>query len=170
MVGPTIEMRLRDFALFLADQLPFGLKRTVNDGVMSHDWALRRTRPVWWHDIGRLSLLNGFRGRMVPGVLQIIAWRSIVEMANRGWLSRPRSSTGLIFQDDLVLTAMVKALGHAVLDISDVVDNFKCELFLAENATAADVIERGLDLVHPLKDNDWAHSLREVLQKRLSSS
>ena len=167
MVGPTIDMRWRDYALFLADQLPFGLMRTVSDGVMSHDWSLCRTRPVWWHDIGRLSILHGFRGRMIPGVLQIIAWRSMAAMAARGWFSRPRSSTGLVFQDDLILTAMVKAVGHPVLDISDVVRDFKYELFLREGTTAADILQCGLDLVHPLKDNDWAHGLRTSLRQRL---
>jgi hypothetical protein len=166
MVGPTIDMRCRDYLLFLVDQLPCGLMRSLNDGIMSHSWVLRRKRPVWWHDIGRRSLLHGFRGKMVPGVLQIIAWRSIKAMAERGWLSRSRASTGLVFQDDLIITAMVKALGDPVIEISDVVKDFKYELFLHNSSTASDILRSGYDLIHPLKDNDWAHALRKTLSQQ----
>jgi hypothetical protein len=163
IVGPTLAMRRRDFALYLADLLPAGFRRRLNDGVMEHRWELARTRPVWWSDIGRQAVRNGFRGRIVSGAFQILSWRSVLEMKQRGWLSRPRERSGLVFQDDVVSATFVRALGHPLLDIREVLPTWSTELFLRPTATAAEVRRRGLDLVHALKNEPWAHALRQEL-------
>jgi hypothetical protein len=87
-----------------------------------------------------------------------------MSMAAKGWLSRSRSSTGLIFQDDLIWSVMVQALGHPLVDISDVVPGFRYDLFLPRDTPADQILRKGLDLVHPLKNNAWAHELRQQLR------
>jgi hypothetical protein len=163
LFGPTLAMRRRDFTLFLADLLPVGFRRRLKDGGMEHGWELARTYPVWWSDIGRRAVRNGFRGRIVTGSFGALSWRSVLQMRERGWFSRSRERSGLVFQDDVVTSAMVHALGHPLLDFREVLPTWNNELCLRPTDTADDVRRRGLDLVHALKNEPWAHALREKL-------
>ncbi len=162
LVGHLFSMRKRDYALWLADLTPAGLRRHVRkDGLMEHHWELRRTRPVWWSDIGRSALRRGFRGRMAAGGFQILSWPTLMELHDRGWLRRDRRSTGFIFQDDVLTTTMVQALGHPIVDLGEVDDEWKADLGLFPGTPIDEL--RSLDLLHPLKDNAWAHEVRASL-------
>jgi hypothetical protein len=163
MVGPTLMLRKRDLVLFAADLLPAGFRRRVRDSGIDRKWELRRFSPVFWSDIGRQSLLRGFRGRIAAGVFQVIAWDTVLAWENAGWLARPRTGTGLMLQDDVLLSMMVVAAGHPLIDFEERLPGFRAELFMGPSNTAEGVRRRGVDLLHPLKDTEWANRLRADL-------
>lgn len=163
LVGATNQMRRRDLALWLADLVPVGWRRRqLADGRMEHDWVMR-TAPVWWGDIGLHALKGGFRGRMVTGVLYALAWSTLSALHARGWLSRSRQAMGLLFHDDLFLSTMVWALGHPVSDINEFIPEWKADLFIQCGTPVDRLRSRQLDLLHPLKDNAWAQSVRNEI-------
>jgi hypothetical protein len=163
IVGPAVQMRKRDYLLFLADFLPAGFRRRHKGELLEHPWELRRVRRVWWHDIGWQALRGGFRGRIVTGALQVLSWKSVLAMRDRGWLSRRRRPVGLIYQDDVLIASFLAALGHPLRDLQEVVPTWKAEMFLAATTTAEEIRRRGFDLIHALKNDAWAHALREQL-------
>jgi hypothetical protein len=164
MIGPTMTLRKRDLVLFAADLFPAGFRRRVRESGIDRKWELRRSSPVFWSDIGRRSLLRGFRGRIVAGMFQVIAWDTVLAMENAGWLSRPRRGTGLMLQDDVLLSMMVVAAGHPLFDFEERLPGFRAEMFLGSATTAEEVRRRGVDLLHPLKDAEWANRLRTELE------
>ncbi len=163
LVGTTNQMRRRDLVLWFADLVPVGWRRRqLADGRMERDWVIR-TAPVWWSDIGLSALKRGFRGRMVTGVLYVLAWSTLSILHERGWLSRSRQAMGLLFHDDLFLSTMVWALGHPVLDIKEFIPEWKADLFIQRGTPVDTLRSRQLDLLHPLKDNAWAESVRNEI-------
>jgi hypothetical protein len=163
LVGPTNQMRRRDLFLWLADLAPVGWRRRqLADGRMEHGWEIR-TAPVWWSDIGLSALSKGFRGRMVSGALYVLAWSTLLTLHERGWLSRSHQAMGLVFGEDLFVSTMVWALGHPVLDINEFIPEWKAELFIQPGALVDTLRSRQLDLLHPLKDNEWAQSVRNEI-------
>lgn len=145
LVGTTNQMRRRDLVLWLADLVPVGWRRRqLADGRMEHGWEIR----------------TGFRGRMVTGVLYVIARSTLFTLHERGWLSRSRQALGLLFHDDVFLSTTVRALGHPVLDINEFMPEWKAELFIQRDTPVDTLRSRQLDLLHPLKDNAWAQSVR----------
>jgi hypothetical protein len=107
IVGPAVQMRKRDYLLFLADFLPAGFRRRHKGDLLEHPWEPRRMCRVWWHDIGWQALRGGFRGRIVTGALQVLSWKSVLAMRDRGWLSRRRRPVGLIYQDDVLMASFL---------------------------------------------------------------
>jgi hypothetical protein len=171
LLGNTLAMRHRDFLLWIADLTPAGLRRKLQaDGRMEHRWELGRTRPVWWSDIGWRALRQGFRGRIVTGPLQILASPTLIAIEQSGWLARPRSATGFIFQDDVLLSMMVHALGHPILDIRKIIDGWNATCFLAPGTPIKSILASRFDFLHPLKNNSWAHQVRAALPLPSSGS
>jgi hypothetical protein len=164
LLGHTLAMRHRDFLLWIADLAPAGMRRKLHpDGRMEHRWEFRRTRPVWWSDIGWTALSRGFRGRIVRGFLQILAWRTLIAIDQRGWLARPRRPSGFIFQDDVLLSMMVQAVGHPILDIRTIIDGWNANCSLAPGIPIQSILASRFDFLHPLKNSSWADEVRAAL-------
>jgi hypothetical protein len=160
LVGTTIQMRQRDLVLWLADLVPVGWRRRqLADGRMEHGWEIRAA-PVWWRDIGLSALSKGFRGRIATGALYVITWSTLFTLHERGWLSRSRQATGLVFGEDVFVNTLVRALGHPVFDINEFIPEWKADLFIQRDTPVDTLRSRQLDLLHPLKDNAWAQSVR----------
>jgi hypothetical protein len=164
ILGHTLVMRHRDFLLWMADLAPAGMRRKLHaDGRMEHRWEFRRTRPVWWSDIGWTALRRGFRGRIVTGPLQILAWPTLVAIDQRGWLARPRRATGFIFQDDVLLSMMVHAVGHPIMDIRKIIDGWNATCFLTPGTPIQSILASRFDFLHPLKNSSWADEVRAAM-------
>ena len=161
--GELLKMRYRDFILYIVDAImPFGFKRKQKDEKYEHKWEFSRFKSVWWSDIGRKALLNGFRGVFVPGSFQIIAGQTILDMSKQGWLTRENSPLGLVFGEDVITNTMALALNHPVRSIRELVPDWSCELFISPNETVDSIKNQGHFFIHPLKDTPWAHALRSA--------
>lgn len=165
LFGGTFAMRRRDLLLFCLDLLPIGFRRRRVGERLEHGWQLRRTRPVWWSVFGWRALRRGFRGRIVPGSFQIIAWATLLEMRRQGALTRSRRTLGLVFGEDVITNAAVWAVGHRVIDVGELVPDWDFEHFLTPGTTAADLVGRSPYYLHPLKDEAWANALRDELDE-----
>ena len=164
IVGQPLVMRQRDFVQVLADVLPAGFRRhRTPDGKIEHKWELQRCRPVWWHTIGWRALIHGFRGVIVPGSFIVIAGATLAALHNRGWLDRPRTSLGLVFGDDTMLSIATRAVGHPVIDVRTLLPDWSCSLFIGPTTTAEAVRTAGHYFIHPMKDAAWANDLRQAL-------
>jgi hypothetical protein len=165
LAGQMYAMRPRDKVPFLLDQLPIGFRRSSANGVMQHDRKLSRFRPVWWSDIGRKALLGGFRFRYVPGCFFILGGETLHALNASGYLARSQSCHGLVFNDDLILTASVYALGHPVIDLSQISPHWSSIMSLSEETPMDQVLECAPYVVHPLKNNPQAMRQRDELQR-----
>jgi hypothetical protein len=70
---------------------------------------------------------------------------------------------GLVFGEDLFVSTMVSALDHPVLDVNAFIPEWKADLFIQPGASVDTLRSRQLDLLHPLKDNSWAQSVRNEI-------
>lgn len=164
IVGPTHRMALRHFVQVLADLLPAGIQRRRGPGgTIERDLEFKRFRPVWWQGIGWRALLRRFTGVMVPFPFVVISCKTLAAMNAQSWFDLQRSQIGAVFADDVVFTMAVQALGHGVVDISTLLSDWSCNLFISPTATAQTAREYWRDLIHPMKDTAWANALREEL-------
>lgn len=163
LFGPVLRMRSRDHVQVLADMLPLGFRRRNRGGIIDHKWEFAGFRKVWWADIGRRALLHGWRGEFAPGSFYVLAWDTLIEMARHGYLDRDHTAMGMVFGDDVVISAMTRSLGHPIVGFRDLVPGWSSELFLREGATAAEIRAKRHAMIHPLKDRSWAHRLRDEL-------
>lgn len=159
LVGPLLQMRPRDHVQVYLDLLPVGFRRREFDGRREHAWQLRR-RAVWFRRVALGAIRNGFRGQLVPGPFQLLAWPTLREIHARGYLRQPRRAWGLVFGEDILTNLLVRAVGHPVVDVRELVPDWRCELFLDESATAESLRMSANYFVHPLKDRAWAHAIR----------
>ncbi len=166
MIGTFANFRWRDYLLFLADLLPMGFRRKYAGGVIEHKWELKRWKPVWWGDLGLKALIHGFRRRFIGGSFQIISGKTLAELLKRGWLDRkPLANMGLIFGEDIMSNVLVKAVGHPLVDIADLVPDWSCDMALQPGQMDSEQIQsKAYYLVHPLKGDAWALKLRRDLE------
>jgi len=168
LVGKVQELRWRDYIQILLDLIPIGLQRKVVGDHLEHAWALTRTRPVWWSDIGRKALLHGFGRRFVHGALMIMAGDTLTDLKRSGWLDRtPSASTGLMFGDDVVVSLLVKGLGDPLVDFNEVMPEWRCEMsFDPRSFNISSSPMRDYHVLHPLKGDATSLELRRTLSER----
>jgi hypothetical protein len=162
--GPVHTMRHRDHVQALADMLPVGFRRRNRAGIIDHKWEFMGPRKVWWADIGREAWRRGWRGEFIPGGFYVLTWDTLSELARCGYLDRDDRSMGLVFGDDVVMSIMVKAMGHPIVSFEDLVPRWSCDMFVREGMTAAEIRAKSHAFVHPLKEKGWAQRLRAELQ------
>lgn len=160
MVGPRIKMRSKDFAAVLLDLLPFGYRRTPGQYGLTKEITASRLTPVWWSKPGRAALANGWWREVVVGAFQLMSAETLKTISESGYLNICRSRTGLIFQDDVLTTMLVRAIGHPVLDCAEM--DLPFTMFLPSNSTEDAVRASGKVLLHPLKDTAWANRIRDL--------
>ncbi|HVU05899.1 MAG TPA: hypothetical protein VHE30_29320 [Polyangiaceae bacterium] len=163
LAGEMHGMRLRDCAPFLLDQLPFGYRRRSANGVLAHDKEFRRVGPVWWTDIGVRALLGGFHFRYVPGCFFVLGGDTLRALHERGYLARSQARHGLVFNDDLILTASTYAVGHPVVDLSRRSPHWGWSMSMAEDTPMDVVVKHAPYVVHPLKKHAAALQRRDEL-------
>ena len=157
-------MRWRDRLLYMMDYLPMGFKRALVDGVIQREWQLSRNYPVWWTDFGRRALLNGFRFHYIPGCFWYLGGKTLQKLKEVGYLSRDQSKYGFVFNDDLLLTTAVYAIGHPVVDLITVSQHWKGSMSMSENTLIVAVNHLDPYVVHPLKNNPKAWVRRRELK------
>lgn len=167
LVGITAKFRWRDFIQFFADLIPLGFRRNQQHGVVEHKWELKRTRPVWWWDLGVRALFHGFGRRFIGGPFQIMAGSTLAELAKRGWLNRkPLEGLGLVFGEDVMSNVLVKALNHPLVDLADLVPDWTCDMAINPHKGGFQYIQANrYYLVHPLKGDAWGLRLRQELER-----
>lgn len=171
LYAPKHDMRHRDSLLYLADLLPFGFKRNQVDGIMTKKWELNRTYPVWWSDIGWRALNNGFRFRYAPGSFWFLGRKTLNSLYAAGYLTRKQDKHGFIFNDDLLLTSVVHAIKHPVIDLGSLSPSWNQTLSMDEQTPLSLLETIHPFVVHPLKNNPSAWKRRDdlrVLRSQLS--
>jgi hypothetical protein len=163
--GEMHEMLPRLKLSFLLDQLPFGFRRKSTGGVMQHGGELSRFAPVWWSDIGRKAIGGGFRFRYVPGCFFVLGGETLRTLDRSGYLARSQARHGLLFNDDLILTACVYALRHPVIDFSQKSPHWGSSMFMPEETPLDTVLRHAPYVVHPLKNNAAALLRRDELHR-----
>lgn len=167
MFGVKATFRPRDFVQVIADLLPFGFRRRQTQGIVEHKWEFKRTKPVWWWDLGIRALLNGFNRRFIGGPFQILAGSTLAEMAKRGWLQRqPLTGLGLVFGEDVMTTVMVKALNHPLVDLAELIPDWACDMAINPYKGEPEIIQANrYYLIHPLKGDAWGLRFRQELER-----
>jgi hypothetical protein len=163
-IAAVIEYRRRDFIQVIADALPGGFRRRKRDGTIDRKWEFVPFRRVWWADIGRRALLNGFRRTVTPGAFIAIAGSTLREMATKGYFDRDHSDAGLVFADDALIGIMTKAVGHPIFSITDFIKDFRMNLFVTESQSLDSINAMNYDLIHPLKNTIDGNKLRAGLK------
>ncbi len=168
MTGMKLPYRLRDFLQLFLDILPFGFRRRKTAEGYIHAWEFKRTGSVWWWDIGLRALLHGFRREIFGGSFQVFCKETFAELARRGWFERdPHSQMGLVIGDDVINCLMVKALGHPFIDPSQVLPDWRYEIFVRpELGTWQEIAQQDHYLIHPLKADAWGRELRKNLSAK----
>lgn len=165
--GERYTMRWRDRLLCLADYLPIGFQRTSIDGIIQRQWQLSRTSPVWWADLGRQALLNGFQFDYIPCCFWFLGAKTLQTLKEGGYLCRDQSKYGFVFNDDLLLTIAVYAIDHPVVDLTTLSPHWKGSMSMSESTPMEDVKSLRPYVVHPLKDNPQAWERRKELKSIL---
>ncbi len=166
MWGTPITLRKRDAMLLLADLLPAGFRRKIEDGRIQRKWSLRRLRPVWWASIGWLALLTGrLRFTIVQGGMYVIAGPMLREWLQRGYLSRTIDQRHgfLTSEEDTLLSIMTHLVRGRLIDINQVQPGF-AELRLPQQITPDQVRELGHTVIHPIKNKEEDHARRQVMR------
>ncbi|MBC7659902.1 MAG: hypothetical protein H7249_09360 [Chitinophagaceae bacterium] len=165
LVGSAVRFRFRDFVQVLADLLPIGFRRKKIAGTIEHSWELKRTRAVWWADLGFKALRNGFRWTFLTGSFQIMGGSTLAELKARGWLDRrPLEGHGLVFGEDVMTSILVKALNHPLIDLDSIIVDWDCDLAINKyDSDWRTVQAKKLYLVHPLKGDEWSMEMRGIL-------
>jgi hypothetical protein len=167
LFGVEKTMRWRDGVLFAADQLPLGFTRDEHDGVIQRKWRFGRTRPVWWSDIGRAAVRQGFKFRFVPGCFWFLGGDTLRALQTSGYLERDQHPFGFVFNDDLLLTAAVLAVGHPTIDVATLSPGWRGTMSMTEDMPLEAVVAVNPFVIHPLKDRPAAWTRREDLRLRL---
>ena len=165
LFGEQHAMRWRDRLLYVADQLPAGFNRQVIDGTIQRRWRLSRTKPVWWSDLARRALRNGFRFQYIPGCFWFIGGQTLFTLDAAGFLERDQTVHGFVFNDDLLLTTAVLAVGHPIVDLATLTPSFGGTMGMSERVPLDEVIRRRPFVVHPLKNKPEAWKRREELRE-----
>ncbi|WP_141730875.1 glycosyltransferase [Oligoflexus tunisiensis] len=167
LIGTFASFRLRDYFQVLLDLLPLGFRRRQIKGMVEHDWELKRTKPVWWWDLGLRAILHGFNQKFIGGSFQIIAGSTLSELSRRGWLRRkPLAGLGLVFGEDVMTNILVKALNHPLVDIAELVPDWACDMAINPHKGDSHMIQaHRYYLVHPLKGDAWGLRLRQELER-----
>jgi hypothetical protein len=165
LCGELHTLRRRDALLYLADQLPLGFRRAMAGPVIQHRWELKRWRPVWWADLGRAALVNGFRFKYAPGCFWYLGGKTLRALAEGGYLARPQDVQGLVFNDDVLLTTAVHVLGHPVIDTARS-QGWGDTMGMSEKAPLDLILRERPYVVHPLKNNADAWQRRKDLAAR----
>ncbi|MEI7547535.1 MAG: glycosyltransferase family A protein [Actinomycetota bacterium] len=168
MYGVTRRMRRKDAAALLLDLLPAGLMRTEQDGVVGHDYSLRRTRPVWWWRIGLRSFAKGFRFRFADGPCVVLGSDVPRMLLQSGDLARHRPDRhGLITSEEDVIVSMIcraNGVHHTGLETFE-------PSWAQMNWIGAGVLDAPTDavpfVVHPLKPTPEGLELRRRIHKTL---
>jgi hypothetical protein len=150
---------------FLLDQLPVGFRRKAINRVMQHGGELSRVGPVWWSDIGRRAFLKGFRFRYVSGCFWVLGGETLRLLDAQGHLARSQERHGLLFNDDIILTTFVYALGHPVLDLSETSSHWGSSMFMSDQTPIEAVLKHAPYVVHPLKSHPSALLRRQELHR-----
>jgi len=158
MVGP---MRKRDRVLLLADLFPAGFRRKTTGTLIQRAWEPRRFRPVWWADIGRRALLNGFRFRYANGSMYALGGDTLRALAGRGYLQRRVAGRhGFITsEEDLMATLLTFAAGHGLTDLNQISPAWG-EPHAGPHTDPQRLLAAGTYLLHPLKANPAGSELR----------
>jgi hypothetical protein len=161
IAGILHNMRRRDQLLFLADLLPVGFRRQSVDGVVHHKWEFRRFGPVWWSDIGRRALLNGFRFRYTHGALYVIGGETLQSLAAAGYLHRPLAGRHgfMTSEEDPMASVLTAAVGHPIVDLNAPGAPFG-EAYAWPDMDPAPLLAAGAFLLHPLKPTPAGTELR----------
>jgi hypothetical protein len=164
LFGEQHAMRARDRVLYAADQLPAGFTREVVDGTIQRRWRLSRLKPVWWADLGRKALLNGFKFQYIPGCFWFLGGQTLAALDAAGHLRRDQATHGFVFNDDLLLTTAVLAIGHPIVDLATLSPSFGGTMGMSERTPLDEVLRRRPFVVHPLKNNPQAWQRRQELR------
>lgn len=165
LFGEQYPMRLQDKVLYFADLLPIGFKRKSVDEVIQREWQLSRFYPVWWSDLGRQSLRNGFRFSFIPGCFWFLGGRTLQMLSEAGYLSRDQSRYGFVFNDDLLLTMAVFTIKHPVVDLGALSPHWGRFQAMTEDAPISAIKPHRPFVIHPLKDNPKAWERRRELRE-----
>jgi glycosyltransferase involved in cell wall biosynthesis len=167
LIGTFARFRPRDYLQVLLDLLPLGFRRRQTQGIVEHDWELKRLKPVWWWDLGLRALLHGFNHRFIGGSFQIMAGSTFYEIARRGWMQRnPLEGLGLVFGEDVMTNILVKALNHPLVDIAELLPDWACDMAINPHKGGSRMIQaHRYYLVHPLKGDAWGLKLRQELER-----
>lgn len=164
LYGEGNVMRWRDRLLFLADYLPVGFKRKSLEGVIQREWELSRTSQVWWADMGRRSLFNGFQFEYIPGCFWYLGGKTLQKLQEKGYLSRDQSKYGFVFNDDLLITIVVYAINDPVVDLRKISPHWHGAMSSSEDTPLVKVKQLNPYVVHPLKNNPKAWERRTELK------
>jgi hypothetical protein len=164
LYGLGRSVRDRDRVLYWADQLPIGFKRKNIDGVIQQEWQFNRTYPVWWADIARKALANGFQFHFIPGWFWFIGGETLKVLQQAGYLSRDQSRHGFVFNDDILLTTAVCAIDHPVVDLATRSTYWGKFQRLTAHSSPTLVKSCQPYVVHPLKNNPTAWEQRRALK------
>lgn len=180
VIGPVVERVEAAFAEHPTAGVLGIAHRTPNGNERLHPWwdpvVRKHARPMWWwrrpplpgryltvavpvvRDTVRQALANGYS----PGEHAIAAGCAIrgdlIEaLARTGRLDEPRAWLPTLFGDDVMLGAMARALGFALVDLPSV---FGIQHQGLPCAPAA-CVDRGFGVIHSTK-NDTEHPEDEI--------
>lgn len=164
IVSLVFQSRWRDFVQFFNDISPVGFRRKRVNGVGMHAWQFAGFRRVWWAWHGWRALFRGYWRQVTPGAFMAVPWATLQEMKRRGMFEQSHEEMGLIFGDDLIFGILVKSLGHPIVNIRDLLPQFRWNLWLRRGQPLESIQARDITLLHPLKDDPWSHQVRAKIR------
>ena len=99
----------------------------------------------------------------MPGCFFVLGGETLRALDRSGYLGRSQACHGLLFNDDLILTACVYALRHPVVDLSLKSSHWGSSMFMSEETPLEVVLRQAPYVVHPLKNNTMDLLRREEL-------